>query len=148
MKETDIDRLRSQWKNLDLNLADLDQHTREVADALSRNRTIGMRQRLRRRFMLAIVGCCLCPLWLFGTAQLQLSWSFRIVYAMFFVAMALLNYLQYRALGRIDIVKSTVGDALQSVFRFKVLRRRCKLTGCVLAAPLLVWLFIHIYNIG
>lgn len=50
MKETDIDRLRSQWKNMDLTSEELDRHAREVADALARNRTVGAKQKLRPAF--------------------------------------------------------------------------------------------------
>ena len=148
MKETDIDRLRSQWKNMDLTSEELDRHAREVADALARNRTVGARQKLCRRLKRIGICCCLGPLWLWLDKGLPLSWWFQVAYVVFFGVMAVLHYIQYRSLGRIDLIGADVVTALKGVYRFRLLRRRSILLGYLLAIPLLVWLFTIIYATG
>lgn len=121
---------------------------REVADALARNRTVGAKQKLRRRLKGLGICCCWCPLWLCVVRGLPLSEWFQAAYVAFFAVMAVLYYLQYRSLGRVDLVEADVRTALSGVYRFRMLRRRSILIGYILAVPLLVWLFHIIYATG
>ena len=71
----------------------------------------------------------------------QVDVEVSIVYAFFFLVMALANYYMYRLIGKVDCSVMSIKEALVATTKVEDTRQKVKLLGWILGLPLIIIMF-------
>lgn len=145
----DIEELRKRWKRIDIESPDLRKENRELRRRLSRSNIKGLNVKLYRRMLVSAIACAVAPTLLIGCSEVM---SLREVtvyaYILFFLIMcALYGYLAWR-LSDTSYLSQPVLQASREIARREITMRRMKIAGRLMGIPVLVLLFIDMYNAG
>ena len=99
----DLDGLKSQWKSMELRINQLEKDNKSLEMRITRDRMKGVREKLMARYRAIIMVCIFSPIWMLMMNELyQVDVEVSIVYAFFFLVMALANYYMHRLIGKVD----------------------------------------------
>lgn len=145
----DIDELKSQWKSMELRIDRLEKDNKQLLSRISSDRMKGVRGKLMTRYRSVIMVCIFSPIWMLMMNELyQVDVEVSIVYAFFFLVMALANYYMYRLIGKVDCSKLSIKEALVATTKVEETRQKVKLLGWILAVPLTIIMFDVFEEIG
>ena len=138
----DIDELKSQWKSMELRINQLEKDNKSLEMRITRDRMKGVRGKLMARYRSLIVVCIFSPIWMLMMNELyQVDVEVSIVYAFFFLVMALANYYMYRLIGKVDCSVMSIKEALVATTKVEETRQKVKLLGWILGLPLIIIMF-------
>lgn len=137
-----IDELKSQWKSMELRIDRLEKDNKNLLSRISNERMKSVREKLLARYRALIIVCIFSPLWMVLMNELyQVDVEVSIVYAFFFLVMALANYYMYQLIGKVDCSKLTIKEALIAVTKVEETRQKVKLLGWIFGLPLIIIMF-------
>lgn len=138
----DLDGLKSQWKSMELRINQLEKDNKSLEMRITRDRMKGVREKLMARYRAIIMVCIFSPIWMLMMNELyQVDVEVSIVYAFFFLVMALANYYMYRLIGKVDCSTMSIKEALMATVKVEETRQRVKLLGWILGLPLILIMF-------
>ncbi len=138
----DLDGLKSQWKSMELRINQLEKDNKSLEMRITRDRMKGVRGKLMARYRSLIVVCIFSPIWMLMMNELyQVDVEVSIVYAFFFLVMALANYYMYRLIGKVDCSVMSIKEALVATTKVEETRQKVKLLGWILGLPLIIIMF-------
>lgn len=138
----DLDGLKSQWKSMELRINQLEKDNKSLEMRITRDRMKGVRDKLMARYRAIIMVCIFSPIWMLMMNELyQVDVEVSIVYAFFFLVMALANYYMYRLIGKVDCSTMSIKEALMATVKVEETRQRVKLLGWILGLPLILIMF-------
>ena len=145
----DLDGLKSQWKSMELRINQLEKDNKSLEMRITRDRMKGVREKLMARYRAIIMVCIFSPIWMLMMNELyQVDVEVSIVYAFFFLVMALANYYMYRLIGKVDCSTMSIKEALMATVKVEETRQRVKLLGWILGMPLILIMFDVFKEIG
>ena len=145
----DLDGLKSQWKSMELRINQLEKDNKSLEMRITRDRMKGVREKLMARYRAIIMVCIFSPIWMLMMNELyQVDVEVSIVYAFFFLVMALANYYMYRLIGKVDCSTMSIKEALMATVKVEETRQRVKLLGWILGLPLILIMFDVFKEIG
>ena len=137
-----IDGLKSQWKSMELRINQLEKDNKSLEMRITRDRMKGVREKLMARYRAIIMVCIFSPIWMLMMNELyQVDVEVSIVYAFFFLVMALANYYMHRLIGKVDCSTMSIKEALMATVKVEETRQRVKLLGWILGLPLILIMF-------
>ncbi|MBR5550879.1 MAG: hypothetical protein IKV83_03035 [Muribaculaceae bacterium] len=137
-----IDELKSQWKSMELRIDRLEKDNKSLISRISNERMKSVREKLLARYRALIIVCIFSPLWMVLMNNLHhVDIEVPIVYAFFFLVMALANYYMYQLIGKVDCSKLTIKEALIAVTKVEETRQNVKLLGWIFGLPLIIIMF-------
>ena len=138
----DLDGLKSQWKSMELRINQLEKDNKSLEMRITRDRMKGVREKLMARYRAIIMVCIFSPIWMLMMNELyQVDVEVSIVYAFFFLVMALANYYMHRLIGKVDCSTMSIKEALMATVKVEETRQRVKLLGWILGLPLILIMF-------
>lgn len=138
----DLDGLKSQWKSMELRINQLEKDNKSLEMRITSDRMKGVREKLMARYRAIIMVCIFSPIWMLMMNELyQVDVEVSIVYAFFFLVMALANYYMYRLIGKVDCSTMSIKEALMATVKVEETRQRVKLLGWILGLPLILIMF-------
>ena len=138
----DLDGLKSQWKSMELRINQLEKDNKSLEMRITRDRMKGVREKLMARYRAIIMVCIFSPIWMLMMNELyQVDVEVSIVYAFFFLVMALANYHMHRLIGKVDCSTMSIKEALMATVKVEETRQRVKLLGWILGLPLILIMF-------
>ena len=138
----DLDGLKSQWKSMELRINQLEKDNKSLEMRITRDRMKGVREKLKARYRAIIMVCIFSPIWMLMMNELyQVDVEVSIVYAFFFLVMALANYYMHRLIGKVDCSTMSIKEALMATVKVEETRQRVKLLGWILGLPLILIMF-------
>lgn len=138
----DLDGLKSQWKSMELRINQLEKDNKSLEMRITRDRMKGVREKLMARYRAIIMVCIFSPIWMLMMNELyQVDVEVSIVYAFFFLVMALANYYMYRLIGKVDCSTMSIKEALMATVKVEETRQRVKILGWILGLPLILIMF-------
>ena len=145
----DIDDLKSQWKSMELRINQLEKDNKSLEMRITRDHMKGVREKLMARYRAIIMVCIFSPIWMLMMNELyQVDVEVSIVYAFFFLVMALANYYMYQLIGKVDCSRMSIKEALVATTKVEETRQKVKLLGWILGLPLILILFDVFNEIG
>ncbi len=138
----DLDGLKSQWKSMELRINQLEKDNKSLEMRITSDRMKGVREKLMARYRAIIMVCIFSPIWMLMMNELyQVDVEVSIVYAFFFLVMALANYYMHRLIGKVDCSTMSIKEALMATVKVEETRQRVKLLGWILGLPLILIMF-------
>lgn len=138
----DLDGLKTQWKSMELRINQLEKDNKSLEMRITRDHMKGVREKLMARYRAIIMVCIFSPIWMLMMNELyQVDVEVSIVYAFFFLVMALANYYMYRLIGKVDCSTMSIKEALMATVKVEETRQRVKLLGWILGLPLILIMF-------
>ena len=138
----DIDDLKSQWKSMELRINQLEKDNKSLEMRITRDHMKGVREKLMARYRAIIMVCIFSPIWMLMMNELyQVDVEVSIVYAFFFLVMALANYYMYQLIGKVDCSRMSIKEALVATTKVEETRQKVKLLGWILGLPLIIIMF-------
>ena len=145
----DLDGLKSQWKSMELRINQLEKDNKSLEMRITRDHMKGVREKLMARYRAIIMVCIFSPIWMLMMNELyQVDVEVSIVYAFFFLVMALANYYMYQLIGKVDCSRMSIKEALVATTKVEETRQKVKLLGWILGLPLILILFDVFNEIG
>lgn len=109
---------------------------------ITRDHMKGVREKLMARYRAIIMVCIFSPIWMLMMNELyQVDVEVSIVYAFFFLVMALANYYMYQLIGKVDCSRMSIKEALVATTKVEETRQKVKLLGWILGLPLIIIMF-------
>lgn len=137
-----IDELKSQWKSMELRIDRLEKDNKSLLSRISNERMKSVREKLLARYRALIIVCIFSPIWMLMMNELyQVDVEVSIVYAFFFLVMALANYYMYRLIGKVDCSTMSIKEALVATTKVEETRQKVKLLGWIFGLPLIIIMF-------
>ena len=137
-----IDELKSQWKSMELRIDRLEKDNKNLLSRISNERMKSVREKLLARYRALIIVCIFSPLWMVLMNELyQVDVEVSIVYAFFFLVMALANFYMCKLIKKVDCSKLTIKEALIAVTKVEETRQKVKLLGWIFGLPLIIIMF-------
>ena len=138
----DLDGLKSQWKSMELRINQLEKDNKSLEMRITRDHMKGVREKLMARYRAIIMVCIFSPIWMLMMNELyQVDVEVSIVYAFFFLVMALANYYMYQLIGKVDCSRMSIKEALVATTKVEETRQKVKLLGWILGLPLIIIMF-------
>lgn len=137
-----IDGLKSQWKSMELRINQLEKDNKSLEMRITRDHMKGVREKLMARYRAIIMVCIFSPIWMLMMNELyQVDVEVSIVYAFFFLVMALANYYMYQLIGKVDCSRMSIKEALVATTKVEETRQKVKLLGWIFGLPLIIIMF-------
>ncbi len=143
----DLEQLQKKWKKLDVKPAPLQKSGRHYRRLHYHTGVQGLNTRLYRRMLLSSVYCALAPALLIPFCHIiKVSEITIILYIIFFLIMCCAYAYIAHLLGDPSYLSLPLVQAIKQVGKREICMRRIKIASRFLAIPVLVFLFIDIYD--
>lgn len=145
-----LDELKQEWNSMSNQAEKLRQENMRLKYSLTSNRYTSSKQRLFNRLRQQTIVCAIWPVLMITAKNIfdVLGPTLYLIYILFFIIMALLQFRLMRRLKEIDLSQMSVKEAFTEALAFHKLYMRQKVVGYILGIPVLMMLFYAIFNTG
>jgi cation transport ATPase len=145
----DLEQFKSQWQSVNIKVDRLSEANRELTQKLASQHAVSLKQKLAKKYnRIAIVGLCLPLLSFVLYYELNMPVWLCIVYAIFGLVAAYMNYNLAKFILHTDYISMPIAEAIKHAVKIRRRQRKTMMFLLFLALLVLWALFAQVYTIA